>query len=111
MDLLECPHCLLLMCEPVTVACGHTFCRGCVGGYLPSKCPMCKERLKQKDTRSMKNNVLLISVVERCHPDETRVKCQIREKLRASEFTEALRMANEGLHLGKRRTRARLLTH
>ncbi|KAM6923480.1 LON peptidase N-terminal domain and RING finger protein 1 [Xenentodon cancila] len=99
MDLLECPHCLLLMCEPVTVSCGHTFCRRCVGGHLPSKCPTCKERLKQKDVKTMKNNVLLISVVEKCCPDETRVKCQIRERLKASEFTEALRMANEGLHL------------
>uniref|UniRef100_A0A3Q2Q1M7 LON peptidase N-terminal domain and ring finger 4 n=1 Tax=Fundulus heteroclitus TaxID=8078 RepID=A0A3Q2Q1M7_FUNHE len=102
MDLLECPHCLFPMCEPVTVPCGHTFCRRCVGGYLPSKCPLCKERLKQKEVKSTRNNVLLIGVIEKCWPDETRVKCQIQEKLRASEFTEALRMANEGLHLGKR---------
>ncbi|KAM9741289.1 LON peptidase N-terminal domain and RING finger protein 1 [Menidia menidia] len=99
MDLLECPHCLLLMSEPVTMACGHSFCRRCVGGYLPSKCPLCKERLKHKEAKAMRNNVLLISVVEKCCPDETRVKCQIQEKLKANEFTEALRMANEGLHL------------
>ncbi|XP_027864754.1 LON peptidase N-terminal domain and RING finger protein 1 [Xiphophorus couchianus] len=99
MDLLECPHCLFPMCEPVTVPCGHTFCRRCVGGYLPPKCPLCKERLKQKEARSTKNNVLLIGVIEKCWPDETRVKCQIQEKLKANEFPEALRMANEGLHL------------
>ncbi|XP_041846136.1 LON peptidase N-terminal domain and RING finger protein 1 [Melanotaenia boesemani] len=99
MDLLECPVCLLLMCEPVTMSCGHTFCRRCVGGYLPSKCPLCKERLKQKEVKGMKNNVLLISVVEKCCPDEARVKCQIQEKLKANEFPEALRMANEGVHL------------
>ncbi|KAF6738074.1 LON peptidase N-terminal domain and RING finger protein 1 [Oryzias melastigma] len=99
MDLLECPLCLFLMCEPVTMSCGHTFCRRCVGGYLPSKCPMCKERLKQKDVKGMKNNVLLISVVEKCYPEETRVKCQIQEKLKANEFAEALRMTNEELRL------------
>lgn len=49
----------------------------------------------------MKNNVLLIGVVEKCHPDETRMKCHIQEKLKANEFAEALRIANEGLHLGK----------
>ncbi|XP_029972156.1 LON peptidase N-terminal domain and RING finger protein 1 [Salarias fasciatus] len=97
MDVLECPLCLFLMCEPVTMSCGHTFCRRCVGGFLPSKCPSCKERLKQKEVRGMKNNVLLISVVEKCWPDETRVKCQIQEKLKAGEFTEALRIADEGL--------------
>uniref|UniRef100_H2LUA9 LON peptidase N-terminal domain and ring finger 4 n=1 Tax=Oryzias latipes TaxID=8090 RepID=H2LUA9_ORYLA len=99
MDLLECPLCLFLMCEPVTMSCGHTFCRRCVGGYLPSKCPMCKERLKPNDVKAMKNNVLLISVVEKCYPEETRVKCQIHEKLKANEFAEALRIVNEELHV------------
>lgn len=102
MDLLECPLCLFLMCEPVTMSCGHTFCRRCVGGQiLPSKCPACKVRLKQKEVKGMKNNVLLISVVEKCCPDETRMKCHVQEKLKANEFVEALRIANEGLDLGK----------
>lgn len=99
MDLLECPLCLFLMCEPVTMSCGHTFCRRCVGGFLPSKCPSCKERLKQREVKSMKNTVLLISVVEKCWPDEARMKCHIQDKLKAREFTEALRTADEGLRL------------
>uniref|UniRef100_A0A3B5APJ6 LON peptidase N-terminal domain and RING finger protein 1-like n=1 Tax=Stegastes partitus TaxID=144197 RepID=A0A3B5APJ6_9TELE len=99
MDLLECPLCLFLMCEPVTMSCGHTFCRRCVGGFLPSKCPSCKERLKQKEVKSMKNNVLLISVAEKCCPEETRMKCHIQEKLKANDFSEALRIADEGLRL------------
>lgn len=109
MDLMECPHCLFPMCEPVTVPCGHTFCRRCVGGYLPSKCPLCKERLKQKEVKSTKNNVLVIGIIEKCWPDEARVKCQIQEKLKANEFAEALRMANESVHLGKNTHRDRLV--
>lgn len=101
MEMLECPLCLCLMCEPVTVSCGHTFCRRCVGGYLPSKCPLCKERLKQKEVKNTRNNVLLIGVVEKCWPEEKGMKCQIQEKLKATEFAEALRLANEGLNLGK----------
>lgn len=101
MDLLECPLCLFLMCEPVTMSCGHTFCRKCVGSYLPSKCPVCKERLKQREVRSMRNNVLLIGVVEKCCPDETSVTCHVQEKLKARDFTEALRIANDGLNLGE----------
>ncbi|XP_030001057.1 LON peptidase N-terminal domain and RING finger protein 1 [Sphaeramia orbicularis] len=99
MELLECPLCLLLMCEPVTVPCGHTYCRRCVGGYLPSKCPQCKERLKQREVKSMKNNVLLIRVVEKCCPEETKMKCHIQDKLKAKEFTEALSIANGGVDL------------
>lgn len=101
MDLLECPLCLFLMCEPVTMSCGHTFCRRCVGSCLPSKCPTCKERLKQREVKSMKNNVLLISVAEKCCPQETKMKCHIQEKLKANEFLEALRASDEGINLGK----------
>uniref|UniRef100_A0A8C3AUL1 LON peptidase N-terminal domain and ring finger 4 n=1 Tax=Cyclopterus lumpus TaxID=8103 RepID=A0A8C3AUL1_CYCLU len=95
----RCPLCLFLMCEPVTTSCGHTFCRRCAGGYLPSKCPSCTESLQKREEKSMKNNVLLISVVEKCCPDETKAKCHLQEKLKASEFAEALRIANEGLYL------------
>lgn len=49
----------------------------------------------------MKNNVLLINVVEKCCPDETKLKSHILAKLKANEFTEALRIANEGLDFGK----------
>lgn len=101
MDLLECPICLFLMSEPVTMSCGHTFCRRCVGGSLPPRCPSCKERFKQREVKNIRNNVLLIGIVEKCCPDETKVKCHVQEKLKANEFTEALRIATEGLDLGK----------
>lgn len=83
------------------MSCGHTFCRRCVGGSLPSRCPACKERFKQRELKSIRNNVLLIGVVEKCCPDETKVKRHVQEKLKANEFTEALRIATEGLDLGK----------
>ncbi|KAI7801877.1 LON peptidase N-terminal domain and RING finger protein 1 [Triplophysa rosa] len=99
MDLLECPICLFLMCEPVTMTCGHSFCRRCMGSFLPSRCPTCKERLKQRDAKNIKNNVLIFSVIEKCCPDETKMKCHIQEKLKTSEFTEALRIADEGIEM------------
>uniref|UniRef100_A0A671Q1D6 LON peptidase N-terminal domain and ring finger 1 n=1 Tax=Sinocyclocheilus anshuiensis TaxID=1608454 RepID=A0A671Q1D6_9TELE len=101
MDLLECPICLFLMCEPVTMSCGHSFCRRCMGAFLPSRCPTCKDRLKQRDAKNIKNNVLLFSVIEKCCPEETKMKCHIQEKLKTSEFTEALRIADEGIEMGK----------
>ncbi|XP_031442899.1 LON peptidase N-terminal domain and RING finger protein 1 isoform X1 [Clupea harengus] len=99
MDLLECPICLFLMGEPVTMSCGHSLCRRCLGSYLPSRCPACKERLKQRDAKNIKNNVLLISIIEKCCPEETKMKCHIQEKLKTSEFTVALRIADEGIEL------------
>lgn len=101
--LLDCPLCLLLMTEPVTMSCGHSFCRRCVVGcYLPSKCPVCRVKLRQKEVRATRNNVLLISVVEKCCPEESRLRSHVQDKLRTSEFTEALRITTEGLHTGKK---------
>uniref|UniRef100_A0A8C5DXD6 LON peptidase N-terminal domain and RING finger protein 1-like n=1 Tax=Gouania willdenowi TaxID=441366 RepID=A0A8C5DXD6_GOUWI len=98
MVLLKCPLCLFLMCEPVTMTCGHSFCRRCTAsGFLPSKCPSCTERLKHKEVKAMKNNVLIISLVEKCFPEEARNQSHIQEKLRASDYMEALRLADEGL--------------
>ncbi|XP_051913906.1 LON peptidase N-terminal domain and RING finger protein 1 isoform X2 [Hippocampus zosterae] len=97
MELLECRLCLFPMWEPVTIACGHTFCRRCAGTYLQSKCTTCKERLKQREMRNAKNNVLLIRVIEKCWPEDANIKCHLQEKLRAKQYQEALRVANDGI--------------
>ncbi|XP_053362459.1 LON peptidase N-terminal domain and RING finger protein 1 isoform X1 [Clarias gariepinus] len=98
MEHLECPICLFVLCEPVTISCGHSFCRRCIMGVcVPSRCPACMERLKQRDTRNIKNNVLLFCIIEKYCPEETKTKCEIQERLRARDFTKALRMAEDGL--------------
>lgn len=51
--------------------------------------------------KNIRNNVLLIGIVEKCCPEETKVNCHVQDKLKANEFTEALRIATEGLDSGK----------
>ncbi|XP_036404912.1 LON peptidase N-terminal domain and RING finger protein 1 [Megalops cyprinoides] len=97
MDLLECPICEFLICEPVTVSCGHSFCRRCVGTHMPLRCPVCKERLKLRDVKNIKNNVLLYSVLEKCCPEEVKLRSLLQERLKAGEFTQAFRIASEGI--------------
>ncbi|KAJ8337672.1 hypothetical protein SKAU_G00366380 [Synaphobranchus kaupii] len=99
MDFVECPICEFLMCEPVTVPCGHSFCRRCVGISLSARCPVCKERLKLRDVKNIKNNVLLFSVIEKCCPEEVNMKRRLQERLKACEFTQALRIVDEGLDI------------
>ena len=43
--ILECPVCLERMREPVTLACGHSACRGCLRRSLDRdpRCPCCRE--------------------------------------------------------------------
>ena len=42
---LECPICLALYCEPISLSCGHNFCRSCLVNSLKrnkKKCPSCR---------------------------------------------------------------------
>ncbi|XP_062855931.1 LON peptidase N-terminal domain and RING finger protein 1 [Trichomycterus rosablanca] len=99
MELLECPMCLFHLCEPVTVSCGHSYCRRCIMGvWVPSRCQVCKEKLKQKDVRNLKNNVLLFGIIEKCLSEQSKTRCQIQDKLRTHDFTEALRITQHAIH-------------
>ncbi|OZJ01655.1 hypothetical protein BZG36_05565 [Bifiguratus adelaidae] len=44
---LECQLCFLLLYEPITTPCGHTFCRGCILRSIDhnTKCPLCRHQL------------------------------------------------------------------
>lgn len=42
---LQCSLCLSLLCEPISIACGHTFCRVCLVESLrrhKKSCPSCR---------------------------------------------------------------------
>ncbi|MCI4379919.1 hypothetical protein PGIGA_G00233940 [Pangasianodon gigas] len=96
MEHLECPICLFLLWEPVTMTCGHSFCRRCIMGIcVPSRCPVCMERLKPRDAKNIKNNVLLFSITEKYCPEETKTRCEMQDRLRARDFPTALRMAED----------------
>ncbi|XP_041079156.1 LON peptidase N-terminal domain and RING finger protein 1 isoform X1 [Polyodon spathula] len=102
MELLLCPSCRCLLSEPVTVSCGHSFCKRCLGKTLPPQCPVCSERLKLWDVKSVKNNVVIFAVMEKCCPEETKlqkIRCSLRECLQNRDFNQALQIANEGMQL------------
>ena len=43
---LECAVCLDIFDDPVTITCGHTFCRGCIRCGYNQNCPLCKKKCK-----------------------------------------------------------------
>uniref|UniRef100_A0A8C8JD48 RING-type domain-containing protein n=1 Tax=Oncorhynchus tshawytscha TaxID=74940 RepID=A0A8C8JD48_ONCTS len=69
-DLITCSICLDLLKDPVTTACGHSYCMGCIndcwnqddlkGNY---SCPLCMERFTPKPV--LKKNILLAELVEK----------------------------------------------
>ncbi|CAM4666248.1 unnamed protein product [Caretta caretta] len=61
-----CPICLEYFREPVTLECGHNFCRACiaqcwVGSDTAASCPQCRETVQQ---RNLRPNRQLANVVE-----------------------------------------------
>ncbi|XP_068885157.1 E3 ubiquitin/ISG15 ligase TRIM25-like isoform X1 [Aphelocoma coerulescens] len=67
---LTCPICLGLYREPVSLSCGHNFCRQCIKNMLgaqqhsqgPYTCPMCRVHLGP--TVELQNNFQLGNIVE-----------------------------------------------
>uniref|UniRef100_A0A674IER6 Zinc finger protein RFP-like n=1 Tax=Terrapene triunguis TaxID=2587831 RepID=A0A674IER6_9SAUR len=61
-----CPVCLEYFTEPVTLECGHNFCRACIsqcweGSDTAASCPQCRETVQQ---RNLRPNRQLANMVE-----------------------------------------------
>ncbi|XP_034645031.1 zinc finger protein RFP-like [Trachemys scripta elegans] len=61
-----CPVCLEYFTEPVTLECGHNFCRACIsqcweGSDTAASCPQCRETVQQ---RNLRPNRQLANVLE-----------------------------------------------
>ncbi|XP_066469216.1 tripartite motif-containing protein 10-like [Tiliqua scincoides] len=66
---LECPICTEFLRDPVTLDCGHNFCRGCITNYCEIwedlgdlECPLCKAKIKKGNFRP---NFSLANIVEK----------------------------------------------
>jgi len=80
----ECSICMKLLVEPVTVACGHTFCRSCLEqslGYR-SVCAVCRAPI----TSGQGVNVLIKSLIATQYPRALRQRLQEQdEEMRRAE--------------------------
>ncbi|XP_024147804.1 E3 ubiquitin-protein ligase TRIM38 [Oryzias melastigma] len=94
---LTCSVCLSLFTEPVTLLCGHSFCRECITTFLSSQqcCPQCRSDVSMEKT-SLTTNHALKSLAERVKEIE-RIKkesgtdSQVNEWL-CSEHEEKLKL-------------------
>ncbi|XP_075132037.1 tripartite motif-containing protein 75-like [Leptodactylus fuscus] len=66
---LECSICLSLYTDPVTLRCGHNFCRVCIDQHLNTQegsgaysCPDCREEFQERP--GLRRNITLCNVVE-----------------------------------------------
>ncbi|XP_058245723.1 LON peptidase N-terminal domain and ring finger 1, like isoform X2 [Hemibagrus wyckioides] len=93
---LDCPGCSLFIAEPVTVACGHSYCRSCLEQAFLSKCKKCQEELGEKHL--LRANVVLCGLLEKWFPEEihkTKRVAEVKELLRSKHFSPALSLATQ----------------
>ncbi|XP_063786176.1 E3 ubiquitin/ISG15 ligase TRIM25-like [Pseudophryne corroboree] len=67
---LDCSICLTIYTDPVTLRCGHNFCRGCIAGALNAEegsgaytCPECREEFQERP--ALIRNITLCNIVGR----------------------------------------------
>ncbi|KAE8636972.1 hypothetical protein XENTR_v10003235 [Xenopus tropicalis] len=75
-DELSCSICLSIYTDPVSLPCGHNFCRGCIGGVLGTQegsgaysCPECRAEYQERP--ALPRNRALGNIAERFRPTET----------------------------------------
>ncbi|OCT86291.1 LON peptidase N-terminal domain and RING finger protein 1 [Xenopus laevis] len=102
MDLLLCPSCQQILWDPVTVRCGHSFCRKCLHGPPPSRCLLCKQRLHIRGPQDLKCNTLLCDLLDKCLDRETkldRITRDLQDLISQKEYEEAGKLASKGIGL------------
>ena len=65
---LDCGLCFELLYDPITLECGHTFCRNCIHQSFQRKknCPICRN-FSNVDTETHPSNILLVKLLTKYH--------------------------------------------
>uniref|UniRef100_A0A8C3XVS9 LON peptidase N-terminal domain and ring finger 2 n=1 Tax=Chelydra serpentina TaxID=8475 RepID=A0A8C3XVS9_CHESE len=73
-ELLGCPLCRRLLCEPLTLHCGHTRCRRCAEPGDCGRCPRPRRAADGPDPASARVNVVLGNLLEKWLEGESRAR-------------------------------------
>ncbi|XP_075066211.1 LON peptidase N-terminal domain and RING finger protein 1-like isoform X2 [Mixophyes fleayi] len=100
MELFDCLCCQQPLWDPVTVPCGHTFCRRCLKGSSLRRCHVCKQRVKIRDAQDLRCNTLLSNLLEKCLSTETkltRITRDVEDLISLQQYEEAGKIACKGV--------------
>lgn len=96
----DCPGCHTFLAQPVTVACGHSYCERCVRRRLVCTCRLCGEAVSGKE----KANVTLCALLDKWFPhelDKSRASREADSLCRRKLYSEAVSLASDALRAGE----------
>lgn len=99
----DCPGCHSFIADPVTVPCGHTYCRRCLQHSTFSKCKLCSEDIGRRPGEP-RLNVILCGLLEKWFPEDVkRIKCigEAESLLKSKQYDDAIALTSQLLEAGK----------
>lgn len=99
-DVFDCPNCHSFLGEPVTLVCGHSYCKRCLQRRLLSKCKLCSEPARAE----WKANVIFCGLLEKWFPEEVKKSKTLSEVdalCTRSSYQEAVSLATTVIESGE----------
>ncbi|KAM9792870.1 LON peptidase N-terminal domain and RING finger protein 1 [Neosynchiropus ocellatus] len=92
--LFDCPTCQGFLADPVTLTCGHSYCKRCLQRRLFSKCKLCSEAVGGGE----KANVVLCGLLDKWFPEDAKnakTLSEIDELCRKKQYQAAIALATD----------------
>jgi hypothetical protein len=104
-DEFSCPICFGVVREPLTIRCGHSYCKKCLQKEVQGgQCKLCPFKFTHQDVMSTKPNVLCIQLTDKLWPDEEKVaslRNEGNQLCAAGKQMEAVEMYTQAIQLCK----------
>ena len=99
-DIFACYICKSLWIDPVSLKCGHTFCRQCLEKDEATTCKVCGISHKRERLTAIKTNVLLLQTITKWFPQELeaiKLKSNGIKCFKEQKFNEAVEQFSQAL--------------